>query len=122
MTTMTHEDGTLRLDIVEDDETVRVIWSGRSTAREPGQFILPILTEAVENAERTDRRVVIDFRRLEYLNSSTITPMIRVLELAKRGTVAMSVIYDQKLKWQALSFSALYLFQTHDDRVKVEPL
>ena len=63
-----------------------------------------------------------DFRTLEYLNSSTITPVIRVLEMAKRGTVSLSIIYDASLKWQALSFSALYLFQSLDGRVVVKPL
>ena len=64
---------------------------------------------------------MLDFRKLEYLNSSTITPVIRILEQAKRGTALVTVVYNAELKWQALSFSALYLFQSLDGRVTVGP-
>lgn len=114
------EDGALKLEVGEGADCISVTWRGRSVARDPGHFILPILTRVVEEGGRKGKRVVIDFRFLEYLNSSTITPVIRILELAKRGTASVSVVYDAELKWQSLSFSALYLFQSLDGRVTVE--
>lgn len=113
------EDGPLRLELEESQTNLTVTWRGRSMAREPGHFLLPILTRAIEVSERTGKRVIFDFRFLEYLNSSTITPVIRILEQAKRGTASLSVLYSAELKWQALSFSALYLFQSLDGRVIV---
>ena len=120
MTAEHFEDGPLHLDLEETDSDVVVTWRGRSIAREPGQFLLPILTRVVEQGDRTKKRVILDFCSLEYLNSSTITPVIRILEQARRGTTSLTVVYRQELKWQALSFSALYLFQSLDGRVKVE--
>ncbi|HJW75972.1 MAG TPA: hypothetical protein VJ787_09920 [Thermoleophilia bacterium] len=115
----TFEDGPLRLELTETDTELTVTWRGRSMAREPGLFLLPILTRTVEDSERKRKRVIFDFRFLEYLNSSTITPVIRILEQAKRGSTSLSVIYSADAKWQALSFSALYLFQSLDGRVIV---
>lgn len=89
-------------------------------AREPGHFLLPILTRAIEMSERTGKRAIFDFRFLDYLNSSSITPVIRILEQAKRGTALVTIVYSAELKWQALSFSSLYLFQSLDGRVIVE--
>lgn len=121
MATEEFEDGTLKLQVSESADSITVTWRGRSVAREPGHFLLPILTRVLERGGQREKRVVMDFRHLEYLNSSTITPVIRVLELAKRGTACVSVVYDAELKWQALSFSALYLFQSLDGRVTVQP-
>lgn len=122
MTTEQFTDGPLTLELDERQAEITLTWRGRSIAREPAQFLLPILTRAIESGERSGKTVVMDFRTLDYLNSSTITPVIRVLEMAKRGTVSLSIIYDASLKWQALSFSALYLFQSLDGRVVVKPL
>lgn len=121
MPTEHFEDGSLKLTLDDGGDALTLTWQGRSVAREPGHFLLPILTKLVERSEREAKRLVLDFRKLEYLNSSTITPVIRVLEQAKRGTALVTVTYDAALKWQALSFSALYLFQSLDGRVTVEP-
>ena len=113
-------DGSLHLEWHEDAANVTVLWTGRSVAREPGLFILPIMTRAMECAQRHEKRVVLDFRQLEYLNSSTITPVIRTLEQAKRGSNQVTVLYTSALKWQALAFSALYLFGTADGRIQIQ--
>ncbi|MBI1949430.1 MAG: hypothetical protein HYS27_27335 [Deltaproteobacteria bacterium] len=120
MPTEQFEDGSLKLTLDDNGGILTLVWQGRSVAREPGLFLLPILTRLIERGEKDKKRIVLDFRKLEYLNSSTVTPIIRVLEQAKRGTAMVSVIYDAELKWQALSFSALYLFQSLDGRVTVE--
>ena len=89
-------------------------------ARDPGPFILPVLTRALDLGQKANKPVVLDFRDLEYLNSSTISPVIRILEQAKRGEARLTVCYRNDLKWQALSFSALYLFQTADGRIAIK--
>lgn len=113
-------DGPLTLEMDKASEGVTVTWRGRSVARDPAIFVLPILMRAVEEAQRSNGRVVLDFRQIEYLNSSTITPVVRVLEQAKRGDTRLTVRYDSTLKWQSLAFSALYLFGTPDGRVTVQ--
>jgi len=53
------------------------------------------------------------------MNSSTITPIIKILERAKRGSTHVTVLYDKSLKWQDLIFSALTIFTTKDKRVEI---
>ncbi len=113
-------EGPLMLELEEGAKSVSVVWRGRSIARDPGSFIVPILTRALEAGEKTNKRVVLDFRALEYLNSSTLTPVIRIIEQANRGQASMSVLYNGSLKWQALAFSALHLFGTSDSRVSIQ--
>jgi hypothetical protein len=54
------------------------------------------------------------------MNSSTITPIIKILERAKKGKMNVTIQYDKLLKWQDLSFSALKIFQTKDKRVEIK--
>jgi hypothetical protein len=56
------------------------------------------------------------------MNSSTITPVIKILERAKRGETQIEVVYQKSLKWQDLIFSALEIFQTNDRRVEIKGL
>jgi len=64
----------LRLELTETSDAVYVKWFGRSTDREPGHFILPVLITALQLATGANKGVVLDFHKAEYFNSSTITP------------------------------------------------
>src|SRR3954451_13341245 len=94
------QDGALKLELEQGTNEIRVAWSGRSTAREPGRFILPVLSKAVELSDVAGYPLVLDFRRIEYMNSSTITPIIRMLEQARRASRSIRVLYQKSVKWQ----------------------
>ena len=53
------------------------------------------------------------------MNSSSITPIIKILERAKNSMVHICVLYNNTLKWQELIFSALEIFQTKDARIDI---
>ena len=91
-----------------------------SMAREPGVFLIPILTQALELGVKMNKPLQIDFQNLEYLNSSTISPVIRILERARRAQARVRVLYKRALKWQSLSFTALEIFRTPDSRIEVQ--
>ena len=110
----------LTIEIFEDDDTIRAVWSGKSIEREPAEFIAPILNGIIKSSSYKNKLVELDFQKLAYMNSSTITPIIKVLERGKRGSARITVLFDKKLKWQDLNFSALSIFKTEDDRIKIE--
>ena len=114
--------GLLKIDINENNNCINIKWTGRSIDRKPSTFITPILVSILNRSSDCNKRLVLDFRKLEYMNSSTITPIIKVLERAKRGTNQVTVLYEKSLKWQDLSFSALRIFQTGDQRVEIKGL
>jgi len=110
----------LKINLSEDKSDIHINWAGKSIDREPGKFITPILMEAIKKSSERDKRIIMDFCKLEYMNSSTITPLTKILERARRGTTSISVLYKKALKWQDLSFSALSIFQTKDLRVEIK--
>lgn len=119
MDEQTYTDGALSLRLFETPEAVRLEWRGMSMAREPSKFLSPILARALDAGLQSNRPLIIDFKSLEYLNSSTITPVIRILEHARRGRSHVRIVYDKSRKWQALSFTALELFRTPDGRIEI---
>ena len=110
----------LRIEVQEDNNTIVAHWSGKSVDRNPGKFITPILVSLLNKSNDLKKRIILDFQNLDYMNSSTITPVIKILERAKRGKAQVTVLYKKLVKWQELSFTALEIFKTRDKRVKIK--
>ena len=112
----------LKIELKEEKDAINISWSGKSVDREPGKFITPILVNAIRRSSGLNKKIILDFRDLAYMNSSSITPVIKILERAKRGRTQIRVVYRKSLKWQDLSFSALEIFKTKDGRVEIKGL
>jgi hypothetical protein len=117
--TQVFKNNLLQIEFVENDISVSTKWNGKSVDRKPGIFITPILMKVLNKGNEQKKEIVLDFREIEYMNSSTITPVIKILERAKRGKSKITVLYKKSLKWQELIFSALEIFQTKDERVQI---
>jgi len=115
-----YNESLLTIKVTEETDNYFIHWSGKSIERKPNLFITPILIKFLRKSINNDKRIILDFCEIEYMNSSTITPIIKILERAKRGKVKVSVIYLKSLKWQHLIFSALEIFQTKDDRIVIQ--
>ena len=112
--------GALKIEVKVNNDTINVNWTGKSIDRKPDKFISPILVNVFKLCSTDDKRIIFDFCKLDYMNSSTITPIIKILERAKRGTGKITIHYDGTLKWQDLNFSALGIFQTQDQRIEIK--
>ncbi|HVI96924.1 MAG TPA: hypothetical protein VM753_23075 [Anaeromyxobacter sp.] len=113
-------EGALELELRVTPEELRLVWTGKSADREPGRFILPVLLDVIDRAKEAQKPLVLDFKDLEYMNSSTFTPIVKSLAESRKAAVAVVLEYALHRKWQALSFSALRTFETLDGRVQVQ--
>lgn len=113
----TFNNNLLDIKVTEDDDNILLHWSGKSIDRKPSIFITPILIKILKKCIDKEKKMILDFSNIEYMNSSTITPIIKILERAKRSKVYVTVDYLSSLKWQQLIFSALEIFQTKDNRI-----
>ncbi len=112
----------LTIQVVEHENSIDVSWKGKSVDREPSKFISPILVKVLEMAGDLNKRIIMDFQSMSYMNSSTITPIIKILERAKSGITKITIFYQKSLKWQELNFSALEIFKTKDNRLEIKGL
>ena len=112
----------LTIEVIEHESTIDVNWEGKSIDREPSKFVSPILVKVLEMASALNKRIIMDFQSLSYMNSSTITPIIKILDRVKNGMTKITITYQKKLKWQELNFSALEVFRTEDNRLEIKGL
>ena len=110
----------LVISVTEGNDYINIHWAGKSVERQPGAFITPILIKFLKKCIEREKRMILDFCNIEYMNSSTITPIIKILERAKRSKIGVTVNYLASLKWQHLIFSALEIFQTKDQRIIIK--
>lgn len=112
----------LTIEVIENESTIDVNWEGKSIDREPSKFVSPILVKVLEMASALNKRIIMDFQSLSYMNSSTITPIIKILDRVKNGMTKITITYQKTLKWQELNFSALEVFRTEDNRLEIKGL
>lgn len=115
-----HTNSQLQIDFVREDSTITLRFLGKSILKDPNDFLMPILLKALTESNNEKKRLVLDFGSLAYMNSSTLTPVIKILERARVGEGQISVSYRRMLKWQDISFSALVIFQTPDKRIEIK--
>ena len=78
-TAQTYTNDQLRLEVSTDDESITVRFHGKSMLRDPNDFLMPILLRTLADANAKKKRMLLDFRGLAYMNSSTLTPVIKLL-------------------------------------------
>jgi hypothetical protein len=108
----------LTIDPIDDRAgggAIRLLWKGRSTARNPGELLVPYFQAVFESAVESGRATVeMHFERMEHFNSSTVGALIYLIQDARGRQLPLVFVYDQKLKWQKLSFDAMRVFVKSD--------
>jgi len=75
----------------------KVTWCGVSDSRTPAIFLRPILRELSERMKGVE--VTVDFSKLEYMNSATVSPLInfvKTLDVSCKRTIVLFSASD----WQ----------------------
>lgn len=103
---MIHQSEELTIESRLEPSQLVVRWRGRSETRDPSRTLAPIL-EAVTNEISSAPAVEFDFRPLEYMNSSSIRPILKLVQAASTRTKHVRVLYDSSKHWQRLSFAAI---------------
>ena len=105
----------LSLEIDEQADQISVKWLGRSGDREPSIFLKPIFEDLLSK----NKKIIFDFKSLEFMNSSTVTPVIKVIDIIKSKEGEILIIFSKDTKWQELSFTAMEILKTDDGSIDV---
>ena len=74
-----------------------VAWCGVSDSRTPGLFLRPVLRDLLEKMKGAE--VTVDFTKLEYMNSATVSPLINFVK-ALDGTCKRIMVLFSETDWQ----------------------
>ena len=110
------ENKDLKISLEEKDDCVYMIWEGKCTLYYPGQFLDPIFERAMS---LNDSKIIMNFENLEYMISSGFGQIVKIMDKIKNGTGRIELQYSKNVDWQELSFTALTVFCTPDNRVSI---
>jgi hypothetical protein len=82
-----------------------ITWIGKSEAREPSSLINPYFNEIINKLK--GKELEVKFEQLQYMNSSTVPPIIEMIKNLEQHEIKSIITYDKNSKWQAASFRAL---------------
>ncbi len=85
---------------------ITLSWHGRSVAREPSAVLQPFFDTVIRNLNKS-QELELDFRSFEFMNSSTLKPILTFVQAASAEARHVRVRYDEKRTWQRLSFKLL---------------
>jgi hypothetical protein len=108
----------LTIESLEQNDQLVLRWLGRSETKDPSRTLQPLM-EAVISALQSAQSVEFDFRALEYMNSSTIRPILKLLQTASTRAANVHVRYDAGKTWQRMSFLAIGVALASLTNVKV---
>ena len=74
-------------------------WHGSSDARNPAEFLEPIFRHVVAVSRGRRRTVTVDLTKLEYMNSSTVSPIINLLKTLNAEGIKSRVVFSDA-EWQ----------------------
>lgn len=98
--------GELRISVTSSPDAGTVIaWLGTSDARDPGAELTPFLSGLAERL--AGGQVSVDFRKLEYMNSATVSPIIHFARALDSHGVKTRLYYDSSVGWQRVNFVAM---------------
>ncbi len=96
----------LTIEVKDSPFGMCVVWLGKSDTRDPGRSITPFLDQLVDG-RLAAKQVELDFTQFDYMNSSTIRPILTFIQKASGASKNVLVRYDGKKNWQRLSFKAI---------------
>ena len=97
--------GSLEINLSKEGNKNLMQWHGQSVDRSPSALLNPYLDGLINDLKGTE--LIVDFIKLEYMNSSTVPPIIQFLKNIDASGITTTITYDANSKWQAASFKAL---------------
>lgn len=99
------------------DELAEIRWQGTSDAREPREFLGPLVCELAETLQGL--RVILDFTDAEYMNSATLSPMLELIKELDAVNRDVLVRFSDA-EWQQTFLRCVRSFATTLSHVRVE--
>ncbi len=102
-TTLVHEN--LRIELVLSNESATLFWHGHCETLIPSVVLNPYFKDLLATLQ--GKRLLMDFRQLEYTNSATQAPILQFLKNLDRNQIPTRVLYNSNMEWQRVSYRCM---------------
>lgn len=103
---------------IETGDINKLIWKGKSIDRDPSSTLNPYLSGLMDDLK--GKKLEVDFSELEYMNSSTVPPIIELAKNLDKNKIESVISYNSSSSWQAASFKALETIVLKMENVEVK--
>jgi len=114
-----YEEEDLKIEIQKTDYLLRMSWLGKCTLKNPSKFLDPIIGNLYAESNKSAKKLLFDFTKFTFMNSSAIIPIIKILKTVRDGRGIVHVHYNKEEKWQQTLIGELRVFQTDDKRIQI---
>src|SRR5262245_2799056 len=106
-------EGDLRIACKKQAGSLRLLWSGKSNARDPAATLQPFFEKVAQEAQGEKlTSVEIRLNDLEYFNSSTLAAIIRGIRHFRQSELRVAIAYKESSGWQRRSCEALRILES----------
>ncbi|MCP4347744.1 MAG: hypothetical protein GY795_19755 [Desulfobacterales bacterium] len=110
--------GPLEIVLEQKENETEMSWRGQSIQSNPGVTLRPYLFSLIDDL--IGNNLTIEFSTLEYMNSSTVPPIVHFMKELNSNGIRTTITYDEEIKWQKASFKALEVLSEALDNVTVK--
>ena len=106
----TYAIGPLTIERSSDGGRRVLAWSGECDFRDPAVSLDPVLQAVLTDAAKesaSEAELVFDFRALAFMNSSSVTPVLRCIKMACGEGIPVRLIYNSDISWQRTVASSM---------------
>ncbi|MCP4137798.1 MAG: DUF1987 domain-containing protein [bacterium] len=100
-----YKEGNLEILLAEEGAKNILTWTGKSDDRDPSALLNPYFDGLMDKLK--GKALDIEFAKLEYMNSSSVPPIIQLIKKLNTNAIKTVISYDKESKWQSASFKAL---------------
>lgn len=108
----------LTIEVIDGPTVVGVMWHGVSDVRDPATLLVPYLNQLADQLGK--RKVTLDFRKFEYMNSATVSPILQFVKRLDTNGAQVVVRYDARVNWQRVNFLCMKTIARTLSHVQVE--
>ena len=95
----------LEIRIEKKDTKYYMSWFGEIIIPNPGAILNKYFDEIME--EFQGHELIVDFSKFDYMNTSTVVPIIRLINELDKREIKTLIEFDRNKNWQLISFKAL---------------
>ena len=109
----------LEIVVTNGDPTI-IKWLGISQSRKPEVTLNPFFEELAQSLGNV--KVIVDFTELEYMNSSTVSPIIMICKNFDKKGIQTTIRYNGNSDWQGATFKGLSTLAKVMKNIEVEAI
>ncbi|MDZ4725695.1 MAG: hypothetical protein SH817_06040 [Leptospira sp.] len=120
MNNLTYNKLNINVNVEDQNNLVRIIWSGTSDDISPGKILTPYLSNIAD--EIGGRKLSIELYDLEFMNSSTVPPIVQFIKYCSQKNIDILILYSSSKEWQKFSFKSFETFAIVYKNLKISAI